>query len=106
MWKMARMHVIRPREKLDRWLLHIGMVDLVIEGYSEDRSALGRCPGRTAIAVRIGTASSTPRGLNSAKGRSIWAQLRRDDRKLYGISVVDWISSRIGLITSRFLDLR
>ena len=80
-------------------------MDLVIEGSSEDRSALGRCPGRTAIAIRIGTAS-TPRSLNSAKGRSIWAQLRRDDSKLHGISVVDWISSRIGLITSRFLDLR
>jgi hypothetical protein len=34
------------------------------------------------------------------------AQLRRDGRKLYGMGVVDWISSRIGLITGRFFDLR
>jgi hypothetical protein len=52
----ARRHVIRPREELDRRSLHIGMMDLVIEGCSEDRSAPGRCPGRTAIATRIGTA--------------------------------------------------
>jgi len=54
--EMARRHVIRPREELDQRSLHIGMMDLVIEGSSEDRSALGRCPGRTAIAMRIGTA--------------------------------------------------
>ncbi|TVY92095.1 hypothetical protein LAWI1_G002736 [Lachnellula willkommii] len=55
-WKIARRHVIRPREELDRRSLHIGMMDLVTEGCSEDLSALGRCPGRTAIAARIGTA--------------------------------------------------
>lgn len=103
---MARRHVIRPREELDRPSLHIGMMDLVIEGCFEDRSAPGRCPGRTAIAARIGKAQSTPRSLNSAKGRSILAQLRRDDRKLHGMGVVDWISSKIGLITGRFLDRR
>jgi hypothetical protein len=53
---MARRHVIRPREELDRRSLDIGMMDLVIEGCSEDRSAPGRCLGRTAIAARIGKA--------------------------------------------------
>jgi len=47
---------IRPREELDRRLLHMGIMHLVIEGCSEDRSAPGRCYGRTAIAARIGTA--------------------------------------------------
>ncbi len=39
-WKMAETR-IRPREELDRRSLHMGMMDLVIEGCSEDRSALG-----------------------------------------------------------------
>ena len=47
-------HVIRPREELDRRLLYIGIIDLVIKGCSEDCSAPGRCPGRAAIAARIG----------------------------------------------------
>ena len=93
---------MQPRKGLDRRSLHIRMIDLVIEGYS----APGRCPGRTAIATKIGTAYCTPRSLDSVKGRSIWAQLRRDDQKLHGMGVVDWISSWIGLITDRFLDRR
>ena len=40
-WKMARRHVIRPREELDRRSLHNRIIDLVIKGCSEDRSALG-----------------------------------------------------------------
>lgn len=47
---------IRPREELDRRLLHIRIIDLVIKGYSEDRLAPGRYYNRTAIAARIGTA--------------------------------------------------
>jgi len=47
---------IRPREELYRRLLHMGIMDLVIEGCSDDRSAPGRCYSRTAIAARIGTA--------------------------------------------------
>ncbi len=55
-WKIAWRHVIRPREELDQRSLHIGIMDLVIKGCSEDRSVLGRYPGRTVIATRIGTA--------------------------------------------------
>jgi hypothetical protein len=40
------------------------------------------------------------------KGKVNQAQLRRNDRKSYGIGMMDWVSSRIGLITGRFLDLR
>jgi hypothetical protein len=55
--------------------------------------------GRIASAARMGTESQF------CKGKVVRAQLRRDDRKLHKISVVDRISSKIRLITGRFLDL-
>jgi hypothetical protein len=45
-------------------------------------------------------------GSRFCKGKVVWAQLRRDGRQLHGMGVVDWISSRIGPITGRSLDLR
>lgn len=40
------------------------------------------------------------------KGKAVRAQLHGDDRKLNGMGAVDWIYSRVGLITGRFLNLR
>ncbi len=62
--------------------VHIGRMDLVIEGCFRGTSGSVRCCGRTGRAARMGTAQSTPRGLNSEKGRSIglqrWPQAPRD----------------------------
>jgi len=85
-WKIAWRQIIRPRKELDPRLLHIVRMDLVIEGLSEDPLALGRCYGRTASAARMGTASSTPRGLNSAKGRS------------FGLSYAEMAASSTGWV--------
>ena len=70
-WKITRRQVIRPRKELDPQSLHIGRMDLVIEGCSRGSFGLVRCCGRTGRAARMGTARSTPRALDSAKGRSI-----------------------------------
>ena len=40
------------------------------------------------------------------KGKVVWAQLCEDGCELHGIGLLGWISSRIGLITGHFLDLR
>jgi hypothetical protein len=84
-------------------------MDLVIEGCSED--PLAQCAavaGPDALPEWV--RHNLRRGVSilQREGRSglATAQLRRDGRKLRGMGVVDWISSRIRLITSRFLDLR
>jgi hypothetical protein len=76
----------------------------VIKPYSEDALAPGRCRGRTGRVARMGTAQSTPRGLNPVKGRSIGLSYAKMTASFTEISVVDWILSRIRLITGRFLD--
>jgi hypothetical protein len=40
-WKMAGWQIIRPRKELDPRPLHIGRMDLAIEGCSEDPLAQG-----------------------------------------------------------------
>jgi hypothetical protein len=82
------------REELDRRSLHIGMMDLVVEGCSEDCSAPGAALAGLQSPLELAR-HNLRHGLNSAKGRSIWAQLRKDDWKLHGIGNVDWISSKI-----------
>ena len=102
---MARRHAIRPREELDRRSLHIGMMDLVIEGCFED--PLAQCATVAGSqALPEWARHNLRRGSRFCKGKVVRTQLRKDDRQLHGMGVVDWISSRIGPITGRFLDLR
>ena len=80
-------------------------MDLVIEGCSEDPSAQGAAvAGLTRRQNGHGIIYAV--GSRFCKGKVVRAQLCGDGAKLHGIGVVDWISSRIGLITGRFLDLR
>ena len=94
-WKITRRQVIRPRKELDPQSLHIGRMDLVIEGCSEDPLAPGRCCGRTGRTARTGTAQSTPRSLNSAKGRSFG--LSYAEMTASSTGWVWWIGFRAGL---------
>jgi hypothetical protein len=64
--------------------LHIGRMDLVIEGSSEDCLALRRCYGRTESAARIEHGIIYTAESQFCEGKVDRAQLRRDDRKLYG----------------------
>jgi len=79
-------------------------MDLVIESCSEDPLAQllwqdrKRCQNGHGIIYAVES--------RFRKGKVVRAQLRGDDRKLHGMGVVDWISSRIGLIPGQFLDLR
>jgi hypothetical protein len=75
---------------------------LVIEGRSEDY------PLAQGAAVAGLTRHQNEHGIiytagsQFCKGKVIWAEMSASSTGL----VVDWISSRIGLITGRFLDLR
>jgi hypothetical protein len=66
----------------------------------------GRYCSGTVCAARMGTVQSILRSLDSVKGRPFGPQLYRGGHMLHGMGIVDWISSRIGLIISRSLDLR
>jgi hypothetical protein len=81
-------------------------MDLVIEGRFRGSPGSVRCCSRTGRAAQNGHGTIYAAGSRFCKGKVDRAQLRRDGRKLYGMVVVGWISSRIGLITSRILDLR
>jgi len=102
---VAQTQVIRPWKELDLQLLHIGRMDLVIEGCFED--PLAQCATVAGSqALPEWARHNLRRGSRFCKGKVVRTQLRKDDRQLHGMGVVDWISSRIGPITGRFLDLR
>ena len=82
---------------------------LVIEGCSEDPLAQGATvagPYTLPEWVRHNLRRGVSILQREGRSGSAIAQLRRDGRKLHGMGVVDWISSKIGLITGRFLDLQ
>jgi hypothetical protein len=90
--KIARRQVIQPRKELDPQSLHIGRVNLVIEGCFRGTSGSVCCQNGHGTIYAVGS--------RFCKGKVDRAQLRRDGRKLHGMGIVGWISSRFGLITS------
>jgi hypothetical protein len=64
-------------------------------GLFRGSSGSGRCCGRTGRAAGIGTVQSTPRGLNSAKGRSFG--LSYAGTAASSMAWVWWIGFRAGL---------
>ena len=89
--------IVRPRKALDPRPLHIGRMDLVIEGCSR----ISRYAGGIVRAARIAATYFVSDDAKShfCKGKVYWAQLCGDGHKLHRMGVMDWISSRIGLIT-------
>jgi hypothetical protein len=104
-WKITRRQIIRPRKELNPQSLHLGRMDLVIESCSEDPLAQGAATAGSQ-ALPEWARHNLRREVSILQREGRRAQLRGDGHKLHGMGVVDWISSRIGLITGRFLDLR
>lgn len=97
--------IVRPRKALDPRPLYIGRMDLVIEGLLKD-PWLSTLRWLDHTRCQNGFDISDDAESHFWKGKVHWAQLCGDGRKLHSMGVMDWMSSRIGLITPRFLDLR